>query len=242
MEELTERIELYLAKQLSTEDARLFEEEMRRDEVLPRKVKLQQKATELLEASAWLTTKEKVKQLNQNDSKTKKKGLWFRVAAIFIGIIVLGTFLNNRLSDQNLYDKYALVYPDRISVMGEEQKSITQVMEYYNQGEYELALELFRDLRESENGSDLLVVYESISLQKSGRAIESIELIESYQQKGQLLEEVIAWNLIMSYLEVKKGNIAYELLLEYESKGYSYQNESAKLLKDDLESFWRLAY
>lgn len=240
MEELTERIELYLKGELSEEERVSFEIEIQKNKELANSVRLQQKATELLEAKAWLATKEKVTQLNNKRRKREKRTLFLRVAAVFIGVGLLSiSYIINQLSNENLHAQYFTTYPDRVSVMGDNNSELEKIMTLYNQQQYSKAAEAFKLLRESGGESGLSVLYEAISLQKTNEGSIAVELLTNHELKELSLKEVFAWQLILAHLSIGNDEKSLELLNEYEAHGYTYQSEKTKLLKEDLLSIWK---
>lgn len=238
MEELTGRIDLYLKNQLSKEERSKFEEQMKKDDSLREEVRLQQKMIELLEADAWLKTKEKIEGLNR--PKRNSNIIFLRVAAVFIGIVLCSYFiLNRQYSDAVLYSDYATPYPDRITTMGGVSPDVKNAMELYNTQSYKAAAVVFEKLRLGREGNEELFLYEVIALTESEQVTKAILLLEDYSEFSENLIEAFAWQKIMVHLANNDGETARKLLEEYLKKGSQYQRQKAEELEEDLNSFWR---
>lgn len=238
MEDRTKRIDLYLNDGLSKADRLAFEALMEKDESLRKELELQQKTSELLEAAAWLKTKEKVFAIN--DSSTTSSKLWLKVAAVFIGVLLTSYLvLNYTYGDKQLYAKYSSPYPDRITSMGTTGDDLTQAMTFYNQAAYGKALSLFKTIREKGEANQQLILYEAIALTEEDRAEEALSLLELTPKVEPNLQAAFVWQKVMSYLANEEGDEAYETLQVYLEAKHQYQRSKALQLKEDLESSWR---
>ena len=241
MDKQTERIDLYLTGKLSEKERVDFELAIENDEALASSVRLQQKATELLEAGAWLSTKERITELNSEKRESSSVRLFLRLAAVFIGLVFLGLgYKSYQLTDQQLHAEYFTAYPDRISVMGGSDPELGMLMNLYNQEQYTEAVNAFKKYRQKGKGNDLLVLYETISLQKIGNGSAAVELMLNHSIQEESLREVFAWQLIMAHLSIGNNKEALELVNEYDELEYDYQRENVRSLKEDLTSFWKL--
>jgi hypothetical protein len=238
MEDLTERIDLYLKNQLSNEEKIEFEDLILKNDDLAEEVKLQRKITELLEADAWLQTKNKVTAMNKK--RVGSLSTFLKIAAVFIGLVVSSyLFINYQYSNFALYSEYATPYPDRITTMGDADKEVAKAMKFYNKREYKQAAQTFKMLRETNAPSEETLLYEVISLTEIKQAEKASNLLKEYTDLPNRLEEAFTWQEIMVSLAKNDGEEAYQLLEAYLETDYQYKRQKAQTLKADLESFWR---
>lgn len=223
---------------MSSEDKKLFEGEMDSDEALRTEVQLQMKVVAMLDESAWIETKDKVAELNNQKSESSPLKQLLKIAAILV-LILLPTYyiVHTQYSDQNLYSSYYSEYPDLVTTMGVSDKNIDEAMSLYKGGKFETAAKRFKELRHS--GDSTFIIYEAISLTQNGDHNSAITLLESVLKTNPENLSTYQWQLVLTYLVSNQGDKARELLQDFVKNTDGYQMEKAKELLDDLNSFWR---
>lgn len=240
MEDLTEKIDLYLKARLSAKEQTAFEREIATDEELQKAVDLQRKTTELLEAGAFLDMKDRINALNSEVEKKTGTFSFLKIAAVFIGLLLAAYgVMNYSYADQQLYADYFEPYPDRITSMGKEENTVAKAIEFYNEKNYAKAASSFKKVREQQGRNELHILYEAIALTQSNQADKAISLLNEYPATNTSLTEAYNWQMILANLANQKGDEAYTLILKYNDGNPSYKKESALQLEKDLESIWR---
>ncbi|MFT5822549.1 MAG: hypothetical protein ACI8ZM_003805 [Crocinitomix sp.] len=241
MEDLTTKIDRYLTDEMSEKEKQHFELELENNVLLKEELNLQKKTMALLERAAQIDLKEKVAAINQ---KTPAK-FWIkplmRVAAILIILLIPSYFyLSSKYSDANLYASYSAPYPDRITHMGEaEDVQLNSAMEHYNKEEYSEALVLFENLRKTTPANEDIILYQAVSLMHTDEADKAINLLKETLSASPKNATAFQWQLILAYLANNEGEKAISILTDFLKDNQGYQQENAKALLSDLESFWR---
>lgn len=241
MEERTVKIDAYLSDSMSSEEKKAFEQELETDAELKQEVELQRKTFALLEAAAYIETKDKIRAMNQRKSSGSIGGTLLKVAAVLLVLLIPTYFiLNNQYNDQNLFADYAEPYPDRITTMGvSDQDYVTEAMSAYNKEKYSEAAILFKKARLDGTEYDLLVLYEAVSLTNSDQAKKAVELLEIEMKNESSNFVALEWQLILSLLANDQGDEAEEQLEKFLKHNDGYQQEKAEALQKDLNRFWR---
>lgn len=241
MEERTAQIDAYLSDSMSSEEKKAFEQELENDLELKEEVQLQKKTFALLEAAAYIETKDKIRALNQKKSSGSLGGTLLKVAAVLLVLIIPTYFiLNNQFNDEHLFADYSEPYPDRLSTMGvSDQDHVKQAMSAYNREEYSKAAKLFKIVRSDGTNYYLLDLYEAVSLTYSDRAEEAIKLLEAEMKNETVNANSLEWQLILSYLANDQGDKASTQLKKFLKHNEGYQQEKAEALQKDLNRIWR---
>ncbi|MCH2230766.1 MAG: hypothetical protein MK105_10515 [Crocinitomicaceae bacterium] len=238
MENLTEKIDLYLTGGMTKFEAESFEAEMAESEELKSEVALQAKTYAMLESAAWVKTKSKVEALNRKSSKTLFMRPLLKIASV--AIVLLGSsyfFIHQSYSDSNLYAAYATPHPDNLTVMGDDNNELSEAMEYYNEGNYNEADKLFVALSNDEELKDELLVYRFTCLLETNQPQRVIDLIQKMEESK--LNSTIQWQLILAHLANGSTDNLTDLIEDFRTSNNGYKEVSSKELLEDLRSFWR---
>ncbi|MDG1333878.1 MAG: hypothetical protein P8P74_16190 [Crocinitomicaceae bacterium] len=241
MDERTAKIDAYLSDSMSSEEKKAFEQQLETDVELKTEVELQRKTFALLEAAAYIETKDKIHAMNEKKSGGSFGGTLLKVAAVLLVLIVPSYFiLNNQFNDQHLFADYSEPYPDRVTTMGvSDQDYVTEAMSAYNKEKYDEAAKLLKKARLSGTEYDLLVLYEAVSLTNSDQAKKAIELLEIEMKNESSNFVSLEWQLILSLLANDQGDEAEAQLEKFLKHNDGYQQEKAEALQKDLNRIWR---
>lgn len=242
MEERTARIDAYLSDSMTSDERLAFEEEMNTDEALRNDVALQRKTFALLEAAAYINTKEKVMALNrQKSSGGSIGGTLLKVAAVLLALLIPTYFiLHNQYNDAHLFAEYSEPYPDRITTMGtSEDQAMSEAMNAYNKQDYATAAKRFNAIRLKGTNNENVLLYEAVSLTYSDQAKEAIALLSERKKNEPSNRIALDWQLILSLLADNQGEKAKEELTHFLEHNKGYQQEKAEALQKDLNRIWR---
>lgn len=241
-EQRTAQIDAYLTDSMSSDEKKAFELALENDPELKAEFNLQKKTTALLEAAAFLATKNKISAINQQKSfGSTLGGNLLKVAAVFL-ILMIPTYfiLNNHFNDEHLFADYAEPYPDRITTMGaSDETKLTEAISAYKKQEYASAAKLFASIRLEGSENESIVLYEAVSLTYSNQAKNAIDLLETaiIEEPSNVIS--LEWQLILSLLANGQGDDAKEVLDEFLDHNNGYQQEKAEALQTDLNRIWR---
>ncbi len=242
MEERTAKIDAYLSDSMTSEERLSFEEELSANEGLRKEVELQRKTFALLEAAAYIDTKNKVAALNrQKSSGGSIGGTLLKVAAAALVLLIPTYFiLNNQYNDAHLFAEYSEPYPDRVTTMGSsENDQLNEAMNAYNKKEYAKAAKLFKAIRLNGTKNENVLLYEAVSLTYSNQAKEAIKLLSERKKNEPKNRIALDWQLILSLLADNQGEEANEELTKFLQHNEGYQQEKAEALQKDLNRIWR---
>ena len=241
MEERTAQIDAYLSDSMSSEERKEFEQQLESDAALKREVELQRKTFALLEAAAFMETKERVRAINQQKSSGSIGGTLLKVAAVLLVLLIPTYFiLNNQFNDEHLFAEYAEPYPDRITTMGiSDQENVSEAMSAYNKEEYAEAAKLFKTIRLNGINYDKIILYEAVSLTYSNQAKKAVALLEISMKHESSSFVSFEWQLILSLLANNQGDEAKAQLEKFLTHNDGYQQEKAEALQKDLNRIWR---
>jgi hypothetical protein len=241
MEERTARIDAYLSDSMSSEERAAFEQELETNAELLQEVELQRKTFALLEAAAFIETKDKIRALNQQKSSSSIGGALLKVAAAIL-VLLIPTYLilNNQFNDEHLFAEYAEPYPDRITTMGSsEDELISKAMSLYNKEQYSEAAKQFKSIRLGGSTDENIVLYEAVSLTYSDKASSAIDLLKASMRSKPSNSTSLEWQLILSLLANDEGDKAKAQLENFLKRNDGYQQEKAEALQKDFNRIWR---
>ncbi len=242
MEERTAQIDAYLSDAMTSEEKKTFELALKNDHELRKDVDLQKKTFALLEAAAFIATKDKIRKINQQKSaKSSIGGTLLKVAAVLL-ILVIPTYfvLNNQFNDEHLFADYSEPYPDRITTMGSSNDTkLTEAMSAYNKKEYTSAAKLFKSIRLNGTENASIVLYEAVSLTYSDQAKKAVDLLEVAMNPKPANLSSLKWQMILSLLANDQGEEAKIVLAKFLAHNNGYQQEKAEDLQKDLTRIWR---
>lgn len=241
MEERTTQIDAYLSDSMSSEEKKAFEQRLETDTDLKKEVELQRKTFALLEAAAYIETKDKIRAMNQQQPSGSIGGTLLKVAAVLLVLLIPTYFiLNNQFNDQHLFADYAEPYPDRITTMGASDDSkLSEAMSAYNKEDYKQAGKLFEAIRLKGTTNENVILYEAVSLTYSDQADKAVELLWNKKKNEPKNQISLDWQLILSLLANNQGDEAKEQLEEFLKHNDGYQQEKAEALQEDLNRIWR---
>lgn len=242
MKERTAQIDAYLSESMSSEERNAFEIALEKDPELKKEMILQKKTFALLEAAAFIETKDKIRALNQKKSAgSSLGGTLLKVAAVLLVLIIPTYFiLNNQFNDAHLFAEYSEPYPDRITTMGaSDETKLNEAMSAYNQEEYTSAAKLFKAIRIDGTKNTNIALYEAVSLTYSGQAKEAIDLLANSMKPNPPNFISLEWQMVLSLLANDQGGEAKKVLDKFLKHNDGYQQEKAIALQKDLNRIWR---
>lgn len=241
MEERTAQIDTYLSGSMTSEEEKAFELALENDLELRKDVDLQKKTFALLEAAAFIETKDKIRAINQQKSTSSFGGMLLKVAAVLLVLVIPTYFLlNNQFNDEHLFADYSEPYPDRITTMGSsDETKLTEAMSAYNKEEYIEAAKLFKVIRLNGSENDKVILYEAVSLTYSDQAKKAVDLLEIAMKPKSANFISLEWQMVLSLLANNQGDDAKDVLAKFLEHNNGYQQIKAEALLTDLNRIWR---
>ncbi len=185
--------------------------------------------------------------VDSEDGRTKKietKVISIRawlVAASVILLLGFGSWLlffnNPDLNTDQLYAANFVPYENVVHPIerGEQLEDLkTRAFTSYENANYSLALELFKELQVQHN-DPYIAFYEAIVLMQLNNHQEAIPLLEGYIENDGQLKDRATWYLALAYLkqnDVTESKTQLEKLVEMGS----FKEEAAEALLDELDT------
>ena len=226
-----ELIQKYFEKSLSTEEATEFEKLLSDDREFADEVAFQKKIKKAITLEERATLKEKLKTFETK--KISNYNWWYVAASI---LVLLGTslwFMGQRDDYDTLYASYYETYPNVIApVVRNDNETFTdkeKAFVYYEKHDYANALQIFKNIINSNPDEEYAHFYSAISLMELGE-FENASKILSETKWSEKYDDDAIWYLAL--LELKNENLEVaKKLLQKTSKSGNYQKESLELLE-----------
>ena len=263
-EEESNIIENYLLGNASPEEAAAVEKRMSEDIRFRESVLLQKELHASLDENDWSFAKKvapkKVQEYEQlfksketaqlqeailqaqlnykkDTTKSRRPWLYYLSAALIVVLITIGIVLQKEQNPQELYVEYYTVsdIPSLVSRGGEDDTSLIDAERYFEDGEYNKALEILtpKVATVTKNKATVLL-YKGIS------EMELAQYEKAHTTFDQLIESDLIdapmglWYKALLYLKVEDSEKAKELLLQINASSSNYKYTEAKALLEEL--------
>jgi len=229
MEEV-ELIKRYIQGQLSPEEKSAFEQQLTIDADLKREV---ERARLMIKGIAF-SERDRLKTMLEQEKPSRPR-YWYAVAAV-IPLLIISFFLVNRPADpsaiyQEFYEPYG-VYEFGQSRGTAETKDLERIaFEFYEEGEYEVALEKIKELQK-EKPTIGYNLYVGICLLEMERLDEALDALREIQDSSKYYE-ISQWYQALAFIKQEKFDQARELL-DLLSKGKNGLAIKSKAILDQL--------
>jgi len=242
-QELFEKIEGYLAEELSNDEVIAFEKEMAMDTELKEEVDKHRDLHRVLQDTDTLRFREKLQKISAElkEEELAKKNTtsyfsYFKIAASVIVIIGAGTLLWNNFNTKNafsdLYLSYYEPYPVEDITRGETTSNLSVVMNNYTKGDYDRVIPELQEIPPS-SISEQLRLYLGNSYLNTNNEREALKQFEIISDTGKYYEDA-TWYRALTYLKLgenKESSEVLEKIIEYNG----IYKESAEKLIEELE-------
>jgi TolA-binding protein len=232
-------IEKYNANEMDPAEKAWFEKELNGDSSLQKEVHLRKKTDVILEHTDIISLRNKLTNIEKarRAEVTKSgniKNPRFRYAAVFTGLIILGSLLYlsfNTQSTKALYDKYCQVYKYPANSRSAN-ISFDKAIDCLNNKEYARALDGFRDFLSKNPGSPKIEFLSGISyLGLSEYANAESSFSKVINAEVNLYTEQANWYLAMCYLATDDKLSAREQLRKIARSESVNKNKAKSILR-----------
>ncbi len=240
-------IEAWFEGNLSATDRRGFEGKMKSDEAFRNKVANFETALKSVEYLGRRELKTKLKGIHREVVSTRQhsnRRLWLRVAAIFVGLMIIGSpFIYRQYlagpDYGNMFNENFSAYPDILSQRGSGQAidvMLQEAMSYYKNGDFENATVLYRHLINNDTTkNDALNFYLGVSMLGNDdlQEAQALFLKISADTKNEFHAQA-KWYLGLVYLKAGNDKEAKEIFKEIKLNK-SYNHKKAQGLLDEMD-------
>lgn len=238
-------IDRYLEHKMSAQEHKAFEERIKSDPALRKEVALQQDITAGINLFGGEALKKKLQSADReetdlpSDSEAKNNRgrpmyTWIGIAASLSALFLVAILLFDRGTDpQELYATYYEPYPNVVNPAQRSEGAATdaagQAMYFYEQGEFEKAIQLFT--QEPSLSDQAYRFYLGVSYLGSKNAQQAISILTPLSEDAQFaFHEPVLWYLGLAQLQTSKPELARETLQKVIAIGGDYKAEAQAIL------------
>jgi TolA-binding protein len=232
-------IERYNAGEMDQNERVWFEKELEGNLSLRKEVLLRKRTDTILERKDIISLRTKLVSIEKSrrDELIKKGKLnspRFRFAAVFTGLIIIGSlmFLSVRTeSPSKIFKKYYQSY-NNPGVTRSGESTFNSAIDYFNKGEFLKALEGFQAYLENNPGSSHIEFLSGISNMEIMRYRDAeLSFIKVINKKINPYTVDANWYLAMCLLATDEKARAKEQLQKIINSGSIYKNKATKILR-----------
>lgn len=239
------KIEMYLAGEMKTEELQSFEAELLKNSALRKEVELHKGIEQASIEQDIIDFRGSVRSIIEDESSKKgntQRYSWnyISIAATVSIILLVGfgvtQFFFNNTSTEQLFTAYYVPYEDLISGRGDDtiNESITTCMMYYSQQEYNKAIEHFENIDISDK--PLLQLYAGISYLNTDVLDKAHDIFNLISLEESLFKNEAKWYNALTYLKENNPGKAKVILAEIvRTANTSNYAQKAQTLLDELD-------
>ena len=232
-------IERYNAGEMDQTEETWFKKELEGDESLQKEVLLRKKTDNILGQQDIITLRNKLASIeNAKKDEMNKSGKFyvprFRYAAVITGLIVIGSLLFfsfNKQSSETIFKKYYQTY-NYTETSRSAGASFNRAIDYFNNKEFERALEGFQAFLKTNPGSSKIEFLSGISnmeLRNYPDAEKSFDRVIT--RNDNLYIDDANWCLAMCYIITGNKSKAREQLSKIAKSESINKNNARKILR-----------
>jgi TolA-binding protein len=232
-------IERHIAGEMDQAEKTWFEKELEGNESLQKELRLRQKTNVILERHDIISLRNKLVSIETARKKEitktgKLQSPGFRYAAIFTGLLVIGSlvFLSYRPENPSeIYKKYYKVYENPGPSRSAE-ATYDEAIYYFNKGEFRKALEGFQAYLKNKPESTQIEFLSGISYMEITNFPEaelSFNKVINKKINSYILDA--KWYLAMCYIATEDKVMAKTQLQDIAKSESIYKNKAQKILR-----------
>lgn len=243
--DMNERMERYLANEMTVREQTAFEDLLRKDPELMEEFLLRKKVNEAIIEDDIMNLRDQIDHIASPKNLTikHKSVIYALAAAIVIALVVVGAHFimqtETHVGDQ-LFASYYSTYPsvlnsrsaDAVSV---EEQLIRNAFKYYDHKNFKKAATHFNNLLTFDSKNHMAMFYLAISYIELENYTEAeIYLNKLLGNQNQIFWEQSHWYLSLVYLKQNNTEKAVELLQIIIDENFSRSSDASKIL-DNLD-------
>ena len=240
-QELFEKIERYLAKELSNDEILAFEKEMAMDQELKEEVDKHRDLHQVFQDTDTLKFREKLQKISaelKEEELAKKNSTsyfsYLKIAASVIVILGVGTLLWNNFNKKDkfsdVYLSYYEPYPVEDVTRGEAISNLSMVMNNYTKRDYDKVILELLEIPPSAI-SEQLRLYLGNSYLNINNEKEALKQFEIISDTSKYYEDA-TWYRALTYLKLgenQESTVILEEIIEYNG---IYKESAEKLINE----------
>jgi len=238
-------IERYNSGEMTDAEKQWFTKELESNEKLRNEVNLRRSTDEILKNQNVMNLRNKLSEIEKqraeaaNHSKGSNKIGYIKYAAIFAGLVIIGSlviFPAKKLSNEDIVRKYYKAYEATTN-----QRSVSQIgtdadftlaLEYYNTHDYDKAEILFSKVLEKRPNDMQTALLKGVSNFEEKKYPDAKQsFVKVIDDKNNLYIDQAKWYLALCYLNNNETIKAKELFKIIEKESGIYQEDAKKIVR-----------
>jgi len=237
-------IERYNAGEMSEAEKQWFQKELEGNEKLRNEVSLRKRTDDILKNQNVISLRSKLSRIeNQRkevtqSSKDSKKTTYIRYAAVFAGLILIGSitlFSGMNLSSEKIMKHYYKVYEpptNQRSAQSGADADFTLALEFYNTHDYENAAILFNKVLDNKPNDMRTVLLKGVSNFEEKKYPDAKQSFgKVINDKNNLYIDQAQWYLALCYLNTDETEKAKQLFKIIGKEDGIYKNDAKKIIR-----------
>jgi hypothetical protein len=237
-------IERYIASEMDQTEIKWFEKELEGNDTLQKEVMLRKKADHMMLNHDLISLRNKLAGLEKMRKEklvesTGKKTLGIRYAAVFTGLILIGSLLMLLSRNQNpkaLFDKNFSAYESTAgsrTVQVVADIHFTRALQYYNDRDYANAEKNFGEFLKTNTENMQATLLYGVSEMETNNYPDAISSFSKIiRSEYNLYTDHAQWYLAGCYIATGKTAAAKQQLLAIKKSESIYRNKAARILRN----------
>jgi TolA-binding protein len=237
-------IERYNAGEMSESEKQWFLKELEGNEKLRNEVNLRKRTDEILKNQNVMSLRNKLSEIEnrrkevKNPVKDSKKTVFIRYAAVFAGLILIGSiamFSGKNLNSEKIMKHYYKIYEPPTSQRSAESGTnadFNLALEFYNTHDYEKAAVLFNKVLENKPNDMQTVLLKGVANFEEKKYPEAKQsFVKVIDDKDNLYIDQAQWYLALCYLNTYETEKAKQLFKIIVNGDGIYKSDAKKIIR-----------
>jgi len=237
-------IERYNAGEMSDAEKEWFLKELEGNENLRNEVDLRKRTDEVLKNQKVMSLRNKLSEIEKQRSEVKspvhasKKTVYVRYAAVFTGLVLIGTLVflpGKSLTNEDILKQYYRVYEPptaQRSASSSTDANFSLALEFYNAHDYDKAEALFSKVLENKPGDMQTVLLKGVTNFEEKKYPEAKQSFgRVIDDKNNLYIDQAEWYLALCYLNTNERDKAKELFRAISNESGIFQADAKKIIR-----------
>lgn len=172
-------------------------------------------------------------QPSERSAKVVSIKRYYLLAAASVTIILGTLFFFNRENSKPLYSQYAEYEMLALAERGDEDSLNVLAEDFFNDGEYEMAVEILQKLTEQDPENRKIKLYLGIALTEIDHFDHAASLLTEIRNSESVFQDKATWYLALNYLKQTKTEACKSVLKEIPESAEEY--DKARRLLEELQ-------
>jgi tetratricopeptide (TPR) repeat protein len=237
-------IERFNAGEMNEAEKQWFLKEIEGNESLSNEISLRKRTDEILKNQKVMSLRNKLSEIERQRNKVmkpvkdSKKTTYVRYAAVFAGLILIGSitlFSGKTLNSEKIMKRYYKVYEpptNQRSAQSGTDADFTQALEFYNTHEYDKAAILFNKVLENKPNDMQTILLRGVANFEVKRYPEAKQsFVKVIDNKDNMYIDQAQWYLALCYLNTNDTEKAKQLFEIIGKEDGIYRNDAKKIIR-----------